>query len=392
VDGSHAGGHAGGEALPELGAWVNNSNVPDLPFILAEAHRNSSREDSSREDWFKLLGAGLLEVASDGNLEAVKQLLVGGAPLHSRDRDRLTPLHRASAAGHGGVVEFLLLSGDDTAPPPGMTSPGGGQQHRPRLVWQASTEGPLLVPSLSLRKKATVDARDSSGSCPVHLAAERGYAHVVQILLQHGTDVSCLNGLKQTPLHTAAAGGSSDCMRLLLGAGGEVMARDNAGRTPLHIAAFTGSPTVISTLVEGGADLEARGSISNRTALHEASASLRIDAVKRLLDLGADEREVDSDDLTASTMVGDWIPQEERTTNPRIPEMQDTIRRMLDDAPKQRLWRRRRLLPLLRWRQALPSYHTEPGGAIVDSNSRPSLAEFLAGLEEGVVRNIVSYL
>lgn len=381
------GSRAGGEALPELGAWINHSNTPDLPLIVAEAHRNSSREG-----WFKFLGAGLLEAASDGNLEAVKQLLVGGAPLHSRDPDRLTPLHRASAAGHVSVVGFLLVSGDGNAPPPGMTSPGVGQQHQPRLVWQASNEGHLLVPSLSLRKRAIVDARDSMGSCPVHLAAERGHAHVVQLLLEHGTDVSCCNGLQQTPLHAAAAGESSDSVRILLDAGGDVMARDNAGRTPLHIAASAGSPAVISTLVEGGAELEARGSISNRTALHEACASLRIDVVKRLLDLAADERIVDSDNLTARAMVGDWIPDEERMVNPRISEMEETIRRMLDGAPKQRLWRRRRLLPLLRWRQAFPPHHTEPGAATVGADSSRSLSEFLTGLEEGVMRNMVSYL
>lgn len=355
---------------------------------MAEAHRSSSREG-----WFKFLGAGLLEAAADGNLEAVKQLLAGGAPLHSRDPDRLTPLHLASAAGHGSVVGFLLLSSDDNAPPPGMTSPDGGQQHAgPRLAWQASAEGPLLVPSLSLRMRATVDARDSSGSCPVHLAAERGHAHVVELLIQHGTDISCCNGLKQTPLHAAAGGVSSDSVRLLLDAGGDIMARDNAGRTPLHVAASTGSPAVISTLVEAGADIEARGSISNRTALHEACASLRADVVKRLLDLAADERAVDSDDLTPRAIVGDWIPEEERMINPRISEMEETIRRMLDGAPKERLWRRRRLLPLLQWRQAPPPFHTDSGAASANADSSPSLAEFLAGLEEGVMRNIVLYL
>lgn len=367
------------EPLPELDAWINHSATPDLPAIVADTHRNSSRDN-----WLKLLGSGLLEASSDGNLLAVRQLLAGGAVLHTRDAEGRTPLHRASAAGHAHVVGFLLHEEEENERSPLGASP---DLPAPRLVWQPSAEGPVLVTSMSLKKRLVVDARDNLRSCSAHLAAASGHAHVVQLLVLHGADIACVNGLLETPLHAAAAGGSSESMRILLGAGGNAMARDNAGRTPLHVAASLGHLSAVSTLVDGGADLEATTTISGRTALHEACATLRPEAVKQLLDRGANELALDTDERTPRELVGDRMTDEEIMMDPSLPEREERVRRLLDDAPKDRLWRRRRLLPLLRWRPPPPSYD-----AGLDGGPDRSLAGVLVGLEEGIVRIIVSYL
>lgn len=371
------------EPLPELDAWIDHSTRPDLPAVVAQTHRSSSRET-----WLKFLGSGLLEASSDGNLMAVKQLLAGGAPVHTRDAEGRTAMHRASEAGHAHVVGFLLHEEeeDDSRPPVGARTDSPAA---PQLVWQASTEGPILVPTMSLRKRVTVDARDNLRSCSAHLAAARGHAHVVQLLVLHGADISCVNGLLQTPLHAAAAGGSTESMRVLLGAGGNAMARDGAGRTPLHLAASSGWHSAVSTLVEGGADLEATATINGRTALHEACAALRPETVKQLLNRGANELAVDTDDRTPRAMIGETVADEERMIDPDVSGKEERIRRLLDDAPKDRLWRRRRLMPLLRWQR-----HPPPAcfDSEVDGSSHGSLADVLAGLEEGLMRLIVSYL
>lgn len=358
---------------------------------MAEAHRTSTREG-----WSKFLGAGLMEAASDGNLAGVKQLLACGAPVHSRDEHGLTPLHRASAAGHASVAGLLLFEGESGAPLEVSSPPIVEQQQQqppPRLVWQASKEGPLLVSSVSLRKKAKLNARDASGSCPIHLAAACGHAQVIQVLLQHGTDISSCYGLKQTPLHAAAtAANAANSLRLLLDAGGDVMSRDSAGRTPLHYAASVGTPAAISILVDGGADLEARGSISSRTALHDACSCLRAQNVKRLLDLGADERAVDTDDLTPMAVVGETVTDEERMLDRNVAEAEDSIRRFLDGAPMDRLWRRRRLLPLLQRRLPAPAFDTGLVPAAVGVDSDMWILDRAAVMEPGLMRNVVSFL
>lgn len=419
--------HGAGNTMPELGAWINHSATwlywaenmsdrgghphqqSDLPELLAETWRNSTRQS-----WCSFLGVGLVGAASAGNLDGVNQLISAGATLRSKDRDGFTPLHRASHAGHANVVFRLLADKDDAALGP---EPNG----QTRLLWQRSKDGPFLVPSVSLKKKSTVDARDNLGSCPLHLAAARGNAYVVQLLLHNGADPSCSNGLQQTPLHTAATcafGNSTGSICLLLDAGGDVMARDNAGRTPLHAAAYGGAQAAVSVLVSAGAKTEARGSVSSRTPLHEACARLRADSVQQLLDLGADECAVDSDGRTPGDMAGEWVQPEEMIA----PTMSVLVRRILDRAPKDRIWRRRRLLLLIRRGTLTLKDQTEEDGLhqteedglrqtgsgvlsdthFVEGNvhqTAPDVVEWprsvvaiVSAVEEGVFRNIVSYL
>lgn len=388
------------EPLPELDAWITGSSRPgrDLSALVADKHQNASREA-----WVKFLGAGLLEASSEGNLPAVKQLLAGGALRHARDAEGRTPLHLAAVAGHAAVAAFLL--GDREGDASALGGVGSGVlDEPPRLEWQASSEGHVLVRAVSLKKRVTVDARDHFRSSAVHLAAAYGHAHVVELLILHGADICCVDAMQQTPLHAAAAGGSGESLRVLLGAGGDVMARDNAGRTPLHVAATLGRPEPISILAGGGADLEAGGSISGRTALHEACACLRPEAVKRLLELGASELAVDSDGRTPRELVGDFVTEEDRMIDPGVPGREESIVRLIDGAPKERLWRRRRPLLLLRWRHAAPAHGSDVppaatdaagaggGAVVVRDGSDHSLAEALVDLPEGVVRNLVKYL
>ena len=166
-------------------------------------------------------------------------------------------------------------------------------------------------------------------------------------------------------------------------------------RTPLHVSATLGRPGPISVLVEGGADLEAGGNISGRTPLHEACACLRPEAVKRLLDLGASELAADADGRTPGALVGEFLTEEDRMTDPGVPGREESIRRLLDGAPKERRWRRRRPLLLLRWRHRVAPVHGNEQHAVRSgcggAGSERSLTDALVDLPEGVVRNIVTY-
>lgn len=122
------------------------------------------------------------------------------------------------------------------------------------------------------------------------------------------------------------------------------MAQDQAGWTPLHVASEVGAETSVRVLVQTGAAMEAKGSISGRTPLHEACASVRQELVSQLLLLGADELAVDNDGHTPSDLVGRWILPGENV------RAEEKVRETLERAPADRRWRRRRLLLLLRWR------------------------------------------
>ena len=390
---------------------------------------------STPNTWSLFLGAGLLGAASDGNREGIRQLLLAGADVKTRDEEGLYPLHRASLAGHADAVKELLgdqgevslgqlqPSGRGQLPYSGRLSPsGGGLPPSVRglpptrglscsgggyplsggsslsghctLAWQSSKDGPRLEPSVSLLKKTMVNARDSVGSSPLHLAAARGNTDVVRVLLRNGADGSAGDWLQRTPLHTAATcavGNGIGSILLLTQAGADVMARDNVGRTSLHDAACEGAEAAISVLVEAGAKTGARGSICSRTPLHEACARLRRGSVRRLLDLGADERAADGDGRTPGDMVGEWIHSGEVVE----PGVDASIRGMLAAAPKDRTWRRRRLLFMARWRQRRVEGETM-GEGVCETEPRfgelHSTMAFAVGVQEGIFRTIVSYV
>jgi ankyrin repeat protein len=107
---------------------------------------------------------------------------------------------------------------------------------------------------------ADVSTRDAMGCTALHYAAKRGYVDHLRLLLTYKADPNVRDGEGNTPLHTAAAYGHSNCVRALLDKGGaeETLAdpniRDVKGNTPLHIAATYGHNNCVSALFDKGAD------------------------------------------------------------------------------------------------------------------------------------------
>ena len=62
---------------------------------------------------------------------------------------------------------------------------------------------------------------DASGNTPLHLAAEKGYAEMVKLLIDHGADLNKPNydPPKWAPLHFAAYEGHADVVGLLVASG-----------------------------------------------------------------------------------------------------------------------------------------------------------------------------
>ena len=69
------------------------------------------------------------------------------------------------------------------------------------------------------------------------MAAERGYAGVVRVLLDRGADASAADRTGRMPLHLAVLRGHTDVVRLLLEHGADVNGRDRHGKPPLRLAA-----------------------------------------------------------------------------------------------------------------------------------------------------------
>jgi ankyrin repeat protein len=58
----------------------------------------------------------------------------------------------------------------------------------------------------------------------------------VQLLIEHGADVTALDEAYFTALHLASSQGSAAVVQLLIEHGADVAAQDGNHRTPLHLA------------------------------------------------------------------------------------------------------------------------------------------------------------
>jgi uncharacterized protein len=132
------------------------------------------------------------------------------------------------------------------------------------------------------RDSSLLEAHNSDGWTPLHLAAFFGHRGLAQALINHGAkvDTRSTNAMVNTPLHAAAAGAKTALVELLL------HAQQEGGWTALHAAAQAGNRDMTSALLANGADVSARAS-NNQTALDLALQSGKQDIAELLEGLGA---------------------------------------------------------------------------------------------------------
>jgi ankyrin repeat protein len=123
------------------------------------------------------------------------------------------------------------------------------------MIKAAKSGNAARVTALLAEDPALLHARDADGSTPLHCAAWKGHAEVVQVLLEHGADHSLENNNTHwggTPLHAAAHGNQKAAAELLIAHGADIRRRSFNGRTPLEETAIHNATAVAKLLQQHG--------------------------------------------------------------------------------------------------------------------------------------------
>jgi len=281
--------------LIEGGAAVDG----DSPPIFAAAGKgnlelvNLLLEHKANPAAFSTQHAGCcgLHIAAEKNyVDVVESLLKSGVDVNIRsEKQKLTPLISAACCGSLEAVKALLKASADID---AQSSTGN------TALMLAIDRGKIDVALTLIEAGANLEIKGQKGWTALHNAAsggDKGYKEVAEALIKHNASVDALSETLLTPLHEAAGKSLVDLVRLLVDAGADVNARDKFSNTPLRMCAsnaqsFANLETFkqsVQILLDAGADINS-GTTINTTSLHSVVKWGNIDAVKFMLEHGAD--------------------------------------------------------------------------------------------------------
>lgn len=163
-----------------------------------------------------------------------------------------------------------------------------------RMVSEGDVEGvrDLLVRASSGKTGNSVgtllDGRNAEGQTALHLACMRGYAELVETILEYPeADVEVLDKDGDPPIVFALAAGTPDCLKTLIKRGANVNAKLKEGLGPsvAHVCAFHGQPDCMRELLLAGADPNAIDD-EGETVLHRAVGKKHTDCAVVILENG----------------------------------------------------------------------------------------------------------
>lgn len=224
---------------------------------------------------------GALDGAAD--VACVELLVAAGAEIDPSGSEFFPPLVRAAREGRDAVARWLVERGASVRP--------AGHEH---AVFVAACEGGLAwLVERALAAGVAVDCGEygDSGRSGLALAAGRGRAEVVRLLLARGAKLS------EETWYGACAGGSLELIEEHLARGQEVEAAVH-GSFGLMIAARAGQGAAVRRLLAGGADPSRI--FCGESAVHAAAWAGSPAAVEALL-----EREPEALDRRSDT---GWTP------------------------------------------------------------------------------------
>jgi ankyrin repeat protein len=245
----------------------------------------------------------LMLVARTGDMDAARLLVEHGAAIDAREQwGGQTALMWASARRHPEMVEYLAELGADVDA---------------RSKWR------------DYQRHITAESRaknmDTGGLTPLMYAIRENCIACVDVLIARGADVDLPDPDRVSPLLLSIINSNWDISKRLIEAGADVDQWDIYGQTPLHAIAtrrdntartsidplnVTTGDEILRMILDRGAETnlqlftraaDQRGGGNSRgaTPLHAAASSGDLEAVRLLIEHGADVNLNDTDNETA---------------------------------------------------------------------------------------------
>jgi ankyrin repeat protein len=291
--------------VPTIQDMVQDAYDKDLPFlatILTQVQNydatnkdivdiNASDTNSHNET---ALHQAILHFDSTKSLEAVNQLILGGADVNAKASNHVTPLHLAVQKEHKDLVELLLDNGAN------LEDATTNLQRRPIHI-AADQSNPAIM-QLLIDRGAIIDATAYKGATALHIAASFGNLETVKLLHAKGADIDNQDQDELIPLHLAAYKGRVEVIEYLVQNNANYRTRAATFIAPLHLAIYGGYVAAVEKLLQLDSnpktyiELEAE---NKSRPLHIAAYKAHAGIVSLLINKGADMDAQDRDGFTA---------------------------------------------------------------------------------------------
>ncbi|KAF3774131.1 Potassium channel [Nymphaea thermarum] len=170
-----------------------------------------------------------------------------------------------------------------------------GRMHLPLNLCFAAQRGDDLLLKQLLQSGLDPNEADTSGKTALHIAAADGNEKCVQLLIDHNADVNIRDLDGSVPLWESIVSGHDAVSKLLFENGANLQPGDMANFA--CVAAERSSIQMLKDIVHYGGDVTIARS-NGTTALHVAVCEGNVDAVKFLVDHGADIKKPDQQGWT----------------------------------------------------------------------------------------------
>ncbi|CAG2218603.1 unnamed protein product [Mytilus edulis] len=182
----------------------------------------------------------------NGHLDTVKCLVGYSRNIHILNNDKVSPFFYACERNEILVVKYLVdLKGDLVK----VNETYMTKEHK-SVLHIACLNGSTQIVQILIDHQSDVDILDKNGLIPLHLTCMNGQVDSASLLLIARANVNALDRLQRTPLYYACTGNYKDIVKLLIEYKADINQSTLTGSTPLHAACEKDGIEIATILIE----------------------------------------------------------------------------------------------------------------------------------------------